>query len=326
MPSGFRRSDLGTLAVSPSLFGRSGAGLAYTGAVRLPASVLRRVLMTVATALWRLERVVSSKRRPLGSSLFPVTGTALPFPCTHASVLVCVCMALRAVRDLVDRVRAAVGDVAAGRALAFTRSAVALPVCRNPRVARGVLVPPSAPRLPGVPVGDPAARGVLGAWLQPYVRRVHAAPMNAGVTTRALAWNVALMVGYEPDRYRPNQDPIGNQVRVSGPAFPTEFPVSDARGCDPAPAPARVNTDLVPEALRQSEVSELRGSGTFGHVRLLYSRTAPRECVRTRRGFSRHFIESRPAVPGEYDSRFRSINGVRRSCRALKSQEEKCPR
>jgi hypothetical protein len=59
----------------------------------------------------------------------------------------------------------------------------------------------------------------------------------------------------------------------------------------PVPASVGLYRDLLLEACREPQVAESQLSGTFGHVRLLRSRTAPRECSSTRRGPSCHFTE-----------------------------------
>lgn len=311
MPSRCRRFDvLALLAGPPSSLSGSIARPTQAGPVRLSASVLGRVLVPVHAVRGRQRWVGGVLCCPPRPTPFPVADPALALPVAHAGVLRRVRMPLRAVRDLATRILGPVGLVADGRALALAGSAVPLPVCRYARVLSGVRVSVRALRFSGVPVRNSAACRVLGIRFESDMCRVHAASVRARVPSRALAGNMALVICHKAIRYRTNQRPVRNEVAVNRLTIPRELGVADAGSTGPAPATVGVNSHLFPEALGEAGVTECGRGGTVGHVRLLHSRTVPRECVRTRRGFSRHFTGFPFHPSGESHFSTQPINDV----------------
>lgn len=292
MPSGFRSpSRLHLVAGSPRRLSGAIAGSAHTGSVRLSPRVLRRVLVTVhALRCWHL-RVGLASGISSGPAPLPTARTALTLPSVDARVLDGVRMSARAVGDGLHRVLRSERGVSDSRTISLARPAESLAVCVAARVGVGVLVPAGAVGLSTVPAGSPASRRVLGVGLEAYVGRIHARPVRTFISACAVIRLVALVISHKTIRYLADEVSVRNQVRENGLAVPAELSVAEALSCGPAPAAVGVDAHLVPEALGQSGVAVSRRGGTFGHVRLLRSRTVPRECSNTRRGPSCHFTE-----------------------------------
>lgn len=160
------------------------------------------------------------------------------------------------------------------------------------RVPIGELMPVRAVSLQCIRPGESVStKYILSGCHGLQVAGVHARPVRAVVSALAVLGNMASMVHFHLRAYVLYQSGVGGNVGPNGPSVEVVPAVPLVAEGGPAPAPIGVNADLAPEALRQSVIAESGRGGTFGHVRLLRSRTAPRECVRTRRGSSCHFSE-----------------------------------
>jgi hypothetical protein len=194
--------------------------------------------------------------------------------------------------------------------LPFSAALVATPVASSARpasvarinvgVAFGELVTLFAVRLFAFRSAGSANAHVLRSRDSRKMRRINAKPMQAFLPP-ACVRVVAAMVNLETFAKVSDERLIGHSVSRRRRPVPEELTVAvPVLRCRPAPASVRLDCDLFPESAGQPRVTKLRSGASLGHVRLLASRTKPRECVRTRRGVSRHFISGASFPLGEF--------------------------
>jgi hypothetical protein len=263
------------------------AGIATPGAVRLEPSVLRRELMAMHAVSDRHDGVSGAILRSRLPLTLHLAGFADP--------------AVRILTRVLRRVLVTPATVRSGPSWRPRRVEVVVPepgarqAVPSSSVHAGVLcgerMTVRALRSAAVPIGSPALRRVFRVEFDLHVGRIHATAMRAIIPSVARSRLVAHMVDDQASRYLADQYAVRDSVGIGNISLVGEPSVALPSGGSPSPAAVGVDAHLVPEALGQSGVAVSRRGGTFGHVRLLRSRTVPRECSNTRRGPSCHFTE-----------------------------------